>query len=291
MRRLALLAALLGLPHIAVGQADKKPLPVVHPPLGLLGTVVDPPEPGGVPAGEVAVRAQFEGCPEVHTYYVSRALLLGAAGAGEKLSQWLAAQPALKKRLYGARRDPLAEAVIGARESVFTEGRACRPEDGRFRDVALAEDGRLTTSKAPPSLCKLERGSPDRGGVWLFTRRRADAPAHISQRDFAAAVLLWPPPPGAKKPCLPRLSVALFDRAGVTRLRYHADYNGAVEIELPGDRCTRVLFTFDARRQVFVPTVGRDPACASRSSASPPSGGRTFALEAKPSPGTAPPPR
>ena len=262
--RFAVVVVVLG-SGAAHAQADAgTELLLVRPPLGRLNAVMDPPEAGGVPTGEVAVRGAFAGCETPHTFYLSRAVTLGAAKAGEQLGQWLQQEPGVKKKLFGAgaKKDPLTEAVRKAREGTFSEGRACRVETKPTWTVTYMElaspELRIAAREAPAGLCKHERPHAETGGVWLFAK---NTQSNVKKKDFSAAVAFGPPAEGAKNPCLPRLSIALFDDAGMARLRYHADYNGALEVELLGDGCQRVVFAFDAGRQVFVPTADKDPQC------------------------------
>ena len=72
-----------------------------------------------------------------------------------------------------------------------------------------------------------------------------------------AAALVWVSgaPEGAKDACRPRLSVSFHDARGRARLRYHADFGGALSVELLGDRCQMVRLTFDAASNHFQPSL------------------------------------
>ena len=224
------------------------PLPAIPAPLGRIGDVVEPRPAGGIPGDELAVElGGFPGCERRELAYLSRFLLMGAAGAGEQIQHWLDGQPSLQKRLFGAKRR-LAEAVDRARQGSFHEGRACRMKAGVGADVTLANGPTLTLDEAPPALCKVERGPVAQGGAWLFTR---GAPGRVKRRDFTGAVWLAPASL-ASDGCRPSLSAALFDAEGTTRLRYHADFGGELRAELLGDACRLVELRFDPASRGFV---------------------------------------
>ena len=235
-------------------------LPAIPAPLGRIGDVVEPRPAGGLPGDELAVElAGFPGCTRRQLAYLSRFLLMGAAGAGEQIQHWLDGQPRLQKRLFGGKRR-LAEAVDRARTGSFHEGRACRMEAGVGADVVLARGATLTIDEAPPALCKLERGPAAQGGAWLFT---AGPPGRVTRRDFTGAVWLAPATL-ASEGCRPRLSAALFDAGGTARLRYHADFGGELRAELLGDACRLVDFRFDPSSRAFVATESFRKGCRPR---------------------------
>ncbi len=241
---------LLGFGFDAPAQTPKPsppPLPSLPAPLGRIGDVVEPLPAGGLPGDELAVVLRgFPGCDRQQIVWLSRFLWMGAAGAGEQIQHWLDGQPALQKRLFGGAR-PLAEAVDRARAGSFHEGRACRMKAGVGVDVVLAQGAELTLDEAPPSLCKLERGPVEQGGAWFFT---GNWQGSVKRRDFTGAVWLAPASL-ASDGCRPRLSAALFDAKGTTRLRYHADFGGALRAELLGDRCRSVEFRYDPSSRAF----------------------------------------
>lgn len=231
--------------------AVKQSLPPLSAPLGRIGDILQPPPPGGLPGDEKVVLAKFPGCDKEQGVFLGRFLTMGAAVAGEEIQHWLAAQPALNKRLFGVKQ-PLIQAVIKARNGSFVEGRPC--------EGAFVKDGRMVGPTAPAKLCKLERGNPSGGGLWLFAKGAHGA---VTRPKFTGAVALTPPKKGSKNMCLPILSATLYDARGDARLRYHADYNGEVEVELFAEKCQRVLFAFDEATQKFVPTIDKQhPACA-----------------------------
>lgn len=244
-------------------RSGPKELSVLAPPLGRIGDVVQPVPAGGRPGSETIVTATFPGCDEPRALYLSRFMLMGAARAGEQVQQWLTKEPAIRKKLFG-KKDRLAEALAKARQSTHHEGAGCQKVQGTFRHVELPQDGRLEWAEAPALLCKLERGPVEKGGIWLFT---TPTQKNVKRKDFGAAVALAPAAEG-QDACLPRMSAVLFDDAGKARLRYHANFGGALQVVLVGDKCRAVVFNFDEGRQVFVPEVQRDPACPKKASRS-----------------------
>ena len=257
--RTLLLAAIVSSSATAFA-AKPAPLPPLPPPLGRIGDVVQKGATGGIPAGELAVTARFKGCAEDRTLFLTRYVAMGAALAGEHLQTWLSQQPALQKKLFG-KKPRLAQALDKARSGSFFEGRACAKDQkapGGFAFPDLTKDGRLTLLLAPDLLCKNERGPAGEGGVWLFAQ---NAQGNVTKKQFTAAVSVAPAKEGAKDPCLPLVSAVLFDAEGKARLRYHADYNGAVEAEVLGDSCQTLRFRFDQGAGAFVPTLEKTEGC------------------------------
>ncbi len=242
MTPLLILALLAAAPKNPLAGTDSIPAP-----LGQIGDVVQEIPEGGTPGGEQVVTSQLEGCDRHQALYLSR-FVAGAAMAGAQIQAWLektgpSAPVGLERRLFGSKRR-LIEAVTRARSSAPAQLLSCQ-------QVPLDDGWRLRLAKAPEQLCKGERASPSiRGAWWFMLPNRASHPPAIG-----AVVQLNAAPPDRSDRCRPRLSAVLFDEAGVARLSYHADFGGALYVELLGDRCERVGFRFKVESQRFEPEL------------------------------------
>ncbi len=231
------------------------PLPPIAPPLGRIGDVVQGVPEGGVRGREKVVTATLDRCETEQAFYLERFFTQGALGAMGQVNAWFKENPAVMKRLFG-KGDLFVKTLDGARSGTFHDGGLCPKEKPQ------ADGWRLASGAAPKALCKTEQGPRSEGGLWLFVR--PGTKGALTQKDFRGAVLLSPSDPAAAKPCLPRLSAAVFDAAGKTRLRYHADWNGAAEVEVLGNGCQRLRFTFDEANRHFAPTLDAQPGCRRR---------------------------
>jgi hypothetical protein len=211
MMPLMLVALLSAAPH------PTPPLPDIPAPLGRLVDVLV--EPDVQPArNEKIVAASISGCDHpvnVHvTHFVS-----GAVYAMQQLAEWLNQTPGLEGQLF-ARKGVPGEVIQGLSRSLPGDQHACAALP---REVASA-----------PKLC------PGAGAneAWLFDGKKPVA--------FAR----WAPSHVPGKECLPRIDAVLFDSRGASRLRYEADFAGAVTATLVGDRCN-IVFSYDEAKQVF----------------------------------------
>ncbi len=209
------------------------------PPLGRVGDVVEPVQPGGYPSNERVELVTLPGCPRPQALRLSR-FVAGAAEAGAELEAWLAAPgpgapPGLARKLFD---DPraLGETVKRARQSGPVQGAPCDPLPAR--------DGwKLVPARAPSKLCKAKAASPAGGPDFAFSLP--------GQQAVSAVVRMRPAPSRQADRCRPRLSAVLFDLSGKARLRYQADFGGGLEVELVGDRCEELALVFDAAAQKF----------------------------------------
>jgi hypothetical protein len=107
---------------------------------------------------------------------------------------------------------------------------------------ALVDGYKLDLARNADKLCPAQKGWR-LGDFWWSKNGKP-----------TAAVSVLPSPAEAKDRCRPRLSVVLFDKAGVARVRLHADYGGVASVSLLGDKCVGLDFGFDEGAQAFVPT-------------------------------------
>ena len=242
-------------------------LPPLQPPLGRIGDVVGEVPKGGLPVGgEFLLVAKLPRCAEERTFYVERFLTQGAVGAAEQVHDWLAKTPAARERLFGkgkvkgkgktAALDPLLQAIVRGRTGAYLEGRAC-PEA-----PALSADGRTVGLTAPRAICKPDRfvkAVPEEGITWVTSASQRDGA--LRQRDMAALVLLAPARAEAEDGCRPRMSATLYDDRAQARVRYSADWSGAAEVEIFGDRCARLSFRYSAERRQFLAVEDQTPGC------------------------------
>lgn len=211
--------------------APVKPLPMLPAPLGRLGNFVDAPPPGGVPADERIVVGTLDGCDREQAFFLTRAVS-GTLAAVQQLQDLLNQSPGLEKKLFA--KGKLAEVSQGVAASVAMDQQLCEPP-------ALTDGFKLELSRNTGKLCPAQKGF--RTGEFWWARGKPTAVA-----------LLTPAPAAAPDRCRPRLSVVLFDKAGVARIRLHADYGSVASLSLLGDRCVGLDFAFDAGAQAFVPT-------------------------------------
>jgi hypothetical protein len=127
-----------------------------------------------------------------------------------------------------------------ARQGDFIEGERCR--------ASPKQGWKLELGSLPKSLCAAKRPLPGVGEFWFATAQSAKEKA--DGRALTAVVRVAPAATGAADRCRLRLSAALFDDQGKTRLRFHADYGEALEVELLADACA-VEFVFEASAQAF----------------------------------------
>ena len=242
-------------PQAKAQQEKAAPLPPLSPPLGRIGDVVQAVPKGGKSGREKVVTGNLARCDAPQAFYIERFFTQGALGAMEQVHTWLVQNPDVQRRLFG-KKDVFVKTLDGARSGYFHDGSLCPKEK------PLAEGWRLNAPRAPSRLCKGERGPISEGGLWLFVRPGTEDA--LKRTDFRGAVLLSPSEPEADKPCLPRLSATVYDAAGNARLRYHADWSAAAEVEILGDGCQRLHFTFDPAQKHFTPKLDPIPGCKRR---------------------------
>jgi hypothetical protein len=219
--------------------APVKPLPMLPAPLGHLGNVVDEPMLNGTPGDQKVLTGKLPGCAKDQGLYLTRAIS-GTMAAVQQLQDWMNKTPGLEKKLFPAGK--LGEVVKWVSGSTSSEQKLCEAP-------ALIDGFKLDLTKASGKLCDADHGFRT-GDFWWANGGKP-----------AAAVSVMPAPEAAKDACLPRLSMVLFDKAGVARVRLHADYGGVSSITLLGDKCVGLDFNFDLATQVFVPTWRSPKGC------------------------------
>ncbi len=219
--------------------APLKTLPMLDAPLGRLGNVVDAPAEGGLPADEKVVMGRLDGCDRDQALYLTRAVS-GTLVAVQQLQDWLNRTKGLEKKLFAAGKlGEVAQAVAAA-----------TPMDSKSCEAPALTDGfKLALTRAPGKQCPVEPGWR-LGDSWWGTAGKA-----------LAVVFVTGAPAEAKDRCRPRLSVVLFDKEGVARVRLHADYGGVASLSLLGDKCVGLDFGFDSGAQAFVPTWRTTKGC------------------------------
>ena len=216
-----------------------RPLPMLSAPLGHLGNVVDEPLTTGTPVEVKVVSGKLEGCDRDQAIYLTRAVS-GTMAALQQLQDWLNRTPGLEKKLFSVGK--LAEVMKLVTGSSCSEQKLCTPP-------VLVDGFKLDLSKAGGKLCAADHGF--RTGDFWWTNGAMPA----------AVVSVAPSPAAAKDRCRPRLSMILFDKTGVARVRLHADYGGTSSVSLLGDKCVGLDFSFDEASQTFVPTWRSPKGC------------------------------
>ena len=219
--------------------APVKPLPMLSAPLGRLGTVVDAPPEGGLPADEKVIVGKLDGCDREQALYLTRAVS-GTLVALQQLQDWMGQTKGLEKKLFAAGK--LGEVVKEAAASVAIDQKACTAP-------ALVEGFKLELARTEAKLCPAEK-TWRTGDFWWAKGSKQTAVVSVTAAPLEA-----------KDRCRPRLSVVLFDKAGIARVRLHADYGGVASLSLLGDKCVGLDFGFDESTQAFVPTWRTTKGC------------------------------
>ena len=212
--------------------APVKPLPMLSAPLGRLGNVVDAVPEGGLPADEKVLVGKLDGCDKDQALYPTRAVS-GTLVALQQLQDWLGQTPGLEKKLFAAGKLGEVSQLVSA--SAATDQKLCEAP-------ALADGFKLELTRNSAKKCGAEKGFRTGDFWWAKSGKQS------------AVVALTAAPADGKDRCRPRLSIALFDKAGLARVRLHADYGGVASVSLLGDKCVGLDFGFDAGAQAFVPT-------------------------------------
>jgi hypothetical protein len=208
-------------------------LPPIPAPLGHIGGVITP-LPSQLSQSDRPVTLAFEGC-EVQVVWLMHALG-GTIRAVEQLQQWLD-RTGLEKTIY-KKKQVLAEVVRQLSEAKFEPRMVCaEPKRGRLE---LKEGFKLDLKEAPKTFCEAPEGRST-GDFWFFNGEHPSAVVNVSK--------------GEPDLCAPRLSVMLFDRKGLGRVRLSADWGGVMSANLLGDSCKSVDFDFSAEKQAFVATL------------------------------------
>jgi hypothetical protein len=193
------------------------PLPDVPAPLGRLVDVLV--EPNVQPArNEKIATVELTGCDHPVNIHVTH-FVSGAVYALQQLAEWLSQTKGLEGQLF-ARKGVLGEVIQSLSRSMPGDQHACA---GLPKEMASA-----------PKLC----GGAGPNEAWLFDGKKP------------VALARWAPSHVPGKECLPRIDSVLFDSKGAARLRYEADFAGAVTATLVGDRCN-IVFSYDEAKQVF----------------------------------------
>ncbi len=217
--------------------APVKPLPMLPAPLGRLGDFVGPVPEGGLPADEKVLVGKLEGCDREQAFYLTRAVS-GTLVAVQQLQDWMNQTKGLEKKLFATGK--LGEVAQNVASSSAVDQKLCAAP-------VLAGGFKLDLTKANGRLCAAEKGFRLNDHWWT----RANKP-------FAAVAFTASE---GKDRCRPRVSVVLFDKAGIARVRLHADYNAAASLSLLGDKCVGLDFNFDEGAQAFVPTWRPTKSC------------------------------
>ncbi len=239
---------------LAVGQSpavDPSKLEGIPAPLGSIGDVVQPPKEGGLKSGELVVVDSLEGFQKPQAFYLTR-FYAGAVEAARAVQRWLdsprgGGAAKLERKLFGKRRR-LLEALERAASSV--------PVDAGLCDEAGVAEGWKLALRSAPKGCKVERVA-GAGATALFTEKAAGP----DPKSITAAVKLSPAPADRADRCRGRLSAVLFDKSGAARFGYHADYGGALSVEVVGDGCRILAFEYHEEGGVFRPTWRRAEGC------------------------------
>lgn len=147
----------------------------------------------------------------------------GALTTVERVQAWFKENPGAEAALF--KKDTLAAAMKHVSAGVPSTSTPCKPWAANDWQFAPTDPGKLCESKKPPSVT--ER--------YLTVKGRA-----------SSAIQVRP----AADPCMPRVSIALFDQKGKTRLLVHADFGGVMSATVVGDRC-RVDFTYEPSIEAF----------------------------------------
>lgn len=216
----------------AASKEPVKPLPMLAAPLGRLGNFVEAPPEGGLPGGEKVIVGKLDGCATDQAFFLTRAVS-GALAALQQLDTWMQQTPGLEKKLMP--RAKLGEVAQLVAASAPTETKLCAAP-------TLIDGFKLDLAKNAGKQCPAAPGFRLGDFGWA------------KDGKLSALVALTAAPAEGKDRCRPRLSIALFDKAGAARMRLHADYGGVASVSLLGDKCQGLDFTFDTGAQAFVPT-------------------------------------
>jgi hypothetical protein len=145
----------------------------------------------------------------------------------ERTLSWLEQNPGVEAKLYG-KAGVLAEVMKHASGGAVSPRAACTPP-------SLA-DGWRWAFDAAPKLCPVKAGGST-NERWLLVKA-APAAAVVVNR--------------APDPCQSRVSIAMFDVKGKTRVLLHADFAGAMSATLVGPKC-RIDLTYDPTLEAFKP--------------------------------------
>jgi hypothetical protein len=216
---------------IALSAAPPPALPgEIMAPLGHVGNVVDAPPKGGVSESDRVVVPQWDGC-EAKGVYLMR-FLSGSSRALEQVQSALDRVPGTEKTLFGKKKGVLTEVMRQLSSSKFEAKVPCEPSP-------RVDGYKLELSGLPKKWCDAKPDAQD-GEFWFFANGKPAAVISVQK--------------GASDPCKPRLSTVLFDAKGLGRLRLHADWGGAIETFVAGEKCQALEYTLNAEKQAFVPT-------------------------------------
>jgi hypothetical protein len=143
----------------------------------------------------------------------------------ERTLSWLEQNPGVEAKLYG-RAGTLGAVMKHVSSAAIGSQRTCT--------APVLTDGWRWSFDAAPKLCTADAATNER---WLLVK---DVPA--------AAVVVNRSP----DPCQSRVSLAMFDAKGKTRVLLHADFAGAMSATLVGPKC-RIDLTYDPSVEAFKP--------------------------------------
>ena len=197
---------------LLVLSAAPAPLPDLPAPLGSLDRVL---EQGT--GNERTVEVSLPGCDRKLAINLSR-FVAGTGHAMQQMVEWARLTPGLTVFPEGA----LEEVSAGVNGGAFGDHKACGVLP---KDVVKA-----------PKVCP--------GGA-------ADHALMLLDAQPAALVRWGPSAAKGAGRCVPRLIGVLFDKKGVARIRYDADFGAAASGALLGDARCQISFTFDPKNEVF----------------------------------------
>jgi hypothetical protein len=202
-------------------------LPDIPEPLGHFGAVVEAMPAGGLPDNDRPVLLDAPGCP-AQAVYLMRSLG-GTIRAVEQLQQWLA-RSGLEKTLF-LKKQVLAQVIRTLSDARADPRSACEP-------LPLKDGYRLELAGALPRFCEAP-AARTHGDFWFFTREQPAAVVSVVN--------------GQPDACKPRVSTVLFDAQARPRVRLHLDFGAFPSVELLGDKCQVVDFTYSPERRAFLP--------------------------------------
>ncbi len=203
--------------------AGLPPLTPLEPPLALFpAAVVQDTAVDGVGAGDVQLVFGGAQCP-TRAISVMRSLSASLTMI-ERVQQWLDANPGAEGKLF-KQKGTLGEVLSFVSAGGRSPQHPCQPQK--------PVDGWKLNVDAAPKLCEVAAPASE---AWFLSGASATSAVRVSS--------------AAAQECQPRVSVALFDAKGKTRVRLHADFSAAMSATLLGDGC-RIELSWDVKAQRF----------------------------------------
>lgn len=143
----------------------------------------------------------------------------------ERVQTWFKENPGVEAKLF--KKDTLAQVMKHVSVGTVSRHEPCKP-------WGAAGEWQLPTAD-PGKLCEAKK--PATSSLWFTVKGKA-----------SSAVQALP----AADACQPRVSIALFDPKGKTRLVLQADFGGVMSATVVGDAC-KVDFSWDPSIEAFKP--------------------------------------